>query len=386
MRIRYVVPIKQKVIISDHWDIPFQGGVCRVLENEGFATALELEFKKEPVTYAPKSTIAPDGSLLITARDLRLPFVHSQLHNAMSFIHCFYCVDLDLDGITAYYEPESEIEKPLIPISSMTQERYSSALPLPFDFLTRSIFLANARPGPTFESTLASTARKAFAERQYINAFRYAFLLIESSFGKGQFKSAALKSALKESQEFLQHVEVALNNFAPPPSSHASKTDKLFQSGVNASEFIEHLVEMRGFYFHANINRPGTWRPERQESAATLAHISIEIAQLIAQQAASPLFESHLQSRHFESAEQAGAIIVYNIQYEFRQPDETRYNLQELSVRMPGTKPTPEMTMQLLELFLNKFKEDQPVAHLKSAVCVVDSTCKKVFELKIASD
>jgi len=77
---------------------------------------------------------------------------------------------------------------------------------------------------------------------------------------------------------------------------------------------------------------------------------------------------------------------VYNIQYEFRQPDEARYNLQELSVRMPGTKPTPEMTMHLLELFLNRFKEDQPVAHLKSAVCVVDSTCKKVFELKIASD
>ena len=68
--------------------------------------------------------------------------------------------------------------------------------------ITRAIMAADKYEGPRFEATLARSARKALGAQEFINSFRYSFLLIESLYGEGQFKKAGLQTALKGSQEF----------------------------------------------------------------------------------------------------------------------------------------------------------------------------------------
>jgi hypothetical protein len=77
MKIRYIVPVKRPIIIDDHWEIPMQGGKLRVVEQDGYAKALELTFEKQPLEYAPHLQQHPKGEAVatITARDHRMIFV-----------------------------------------------------------------------------------------------------------------------------------------------------------------------------------------------------------------------------------------------------------------------------------------------------------------------
>jgi hypothetical protein len=48
--------------------------------------------------------------------------------------------------------------------------------------------------------------------QEFINSFRYSFLLIESLYGNGQFKTPSLQAALKSNQEFRNIVDLAIKD------------------------------------------------------------------------------------------------------------------------------------------------------------------------------
>src|SRR5690606_4491986 len=125
-------------------------------------------------------------------------------------------------------------------------------LPLSFDMFTRAIMAAEKYDGPRFEATLVGSARKALETQGFINSFRYSFLLIESLYGKGQFKKEGLQAALKTDQEFRDIVEFAIKDMIPAKDDHSSDTAKLFATKPTADDLINHLIEKRGFYFHGN--------------------------------------------------------------------------------------------------------------------------------------
>ena len=66
MRIRYTVPFKRKIIIDDHWEVPMQGGKLRVIEEDGYAKALEVTFEKQPLEYAPHVQQHDEGEVVMT--------------------------------------------------------------------------------------------------------------------------------------------------------------------------------------------------------------------------------------------------------------------------------------------------------------------------------
>lgn len=245
MRIRYTIPIKRELIIPDHWEIPIQGGTCRIVEENGRAKALEIVFTDQPLTFAPHIEELTEGpvKISITGRDQRIAFVTRQLDNAMAFLHCFHDINLKTDEIEAKYEGETPEEEKLIAVKAMSMGKHEPSLPLTFDMLTRAIMAAEKFDGPRFEATLASTARKALSEQQFINSFRYSFLLIESLYGEGQFKSAGLKNALKGNAEFVEIVEAALRDPVRPKPEHTSDTATLLSGKPIVDDVIDHLVD-----------------------------------------------------------------------------------------------------------------------------------------------
>lgn len=78
MRIRYTIPFKRKIIIDDHWEIPMQGGRLRIIEENDYATAIELTFEKQPLEYAPsfQKTNADESMTKISNHDQRIMFVN----------------------------------------------------------------------------------------------------------------------------------------------------------------------------------------------------------------------------------------------------------------------------------------------------------------------
>ncbi|MDR5609995.1 MULTISPECIES: hypothetical protein [unclassified Arsenophonus] len=204
MRIRYMVPFKRKIIIDDHWEIPIQGGGLRVIEENGYAKALELTFEKQPLEYAPHFQKLSEGAAVaeITGCDQLIIFVKRQLRDAATFLECFYDIELITDEMDVNYEGETPEEEARIVIKSISMGRKLPALPLSFDMLSRAIMAADKHDGPRFEATLVSSARKALETEEFINSFRYSFLLIESLYGEGKFKKAGLQAVLKKIRSF----------------------------------------------------------------------------------------------------------------------------------------------------------------------------------------
>jgi len=324
MRILYTVPFKRKIVIDDHWEVPMQGGVLRVIEEDGYAKALELKFEKQPIEYAPHLEHHDQGdvSATITGRDSRMIFVKRQLDQAATFLECIHNINLLTDEISAKYEGETPEEETNIAIKTISMGSHDPALPLSFDMLTRAIMAAEKKDGPKFEATLFGSARAALEKQEFINSFRYSFLLIESLYGEGQFKKTGLQSALKTNIEFLSIVDSAIKHVVAAKTDRNSDTAKLLAAKPTTHDVIDHLVEKRGFYFHGNVKRKDAWKPDEQGAAESLAFLAIGIATNISMKAADPIFAPEFAQRHFEDATRAGAKIVYEIKIKFREPEE----------------------------------------------------------------
>lgn len=387
MRIRYRVPFKRKILIDDHWDIPMQGGKLRVIEKNRHAEALEIIFEHQPIDYAPAVMKHTEGEIVatITGRDHRMTLVKHQLDNAITFLECFHDVELMTDEMEVSYEGETPEEDATIVIKGSSFGRSSQTLPLSFDMITRAIMAAEHHDGPRFEATLVGSARKALARQEFINSFRYSFLLIESLFGDGQFKKASLQIALKASKEFLDIVEFAIKDVIFTKDNRSSDTATMLAAKPTAEEVIDHLIEKRGFYFHGNVKRKDAWRPDEQGAAESLALLAAAIATRISMKAADPMFELDLEKRHYEHAMQAGAKIVFDIKFKFREPAEDFDRQNNIKINMAGTKVTPRTSFAVAQHFLEVFQEHQPASHLLEARCTVQGSDQKVFDLTFYS-
>lgn len=384
MRIRYIIPVKRALVIPDHWLIPFQGGTCRVVEKDGYVQALEIVFTGLPISDAPSVTELHGvrEKFSIAMHDDQFGFVKRQLDDAMAFLHCFYDIELAVDEAETKYEGETPGEEEQIQIKAFSAGKHKPVLPLTFDMLTRALMAAEVATGPRFEATLATAARKALSEQHYIDSFRYSFLLIESRYGEGQFKSASLKAALKNSAEFTAIVEMAVKSRIPCRAAHKSHTATLLSGEPSVADVIDHLVDKRGLYFHGNTKRKDAWRPEAQEIAEALALLAIGIAQLIAQKAAAPMFDGKLSTRYREDAKKVGAEIVFEIKFKFREPGEQFQREHQLNVNVPGTKVAPGVAFHVAKHFFEYFEQNLPVAGLENAECTLQGSGEKVFSMK----
>lgn len=384
MRICYTIPFKSELIIPDHWSIPLLGGVCRVVTVNGLAKALEVVFIAQPVIYAPHAEVNEDGSKIINiiARDPLMQFVKKQLGGAMVFLSCYHEISLGIDSIEAHYEAESEEERKLILVKSMRSQDNIHPLQLGFDMLTRAIMAAENVDGPIFETTLASFSRKALFDRHYINSFRYSFLLIEFLYGEGQFKSASLKKVFKGNSEFIDLVEKAINDQADFALVGSDDTSRLLANSPSASQVIDHLVDKRGYYFHGNGKRDDGWKPENQNTAKSLAMLTIEIVHLITNEAAKLMFEDRLNKRHFDNAKSVGAMLMFTIEYGFKNPGESFLQHEKMTVEIPGVKVTAKSSLEVMKHFIESFEDDFPFSSLSRAQCTLQNNGGKIFDIQ----
>lgn len=354
-----------------------------MLEENGRAKGLQVTFTGEPHTYAPDIQEVADGPVKahITGRNDRLMLVKHHVEQAAAFLECLYNVDLATDEIEAKYEGETPEEEKLIAVKGMKVGKAEHPLPLTFDMLTRSFMAAEAMEGPKFQATLVKAARNSLFCKQFIDSFRYSFLLIESLYGDGKFKTAAQNTALNSNASFVDIVKRALVSVMPPKSNERSYTSDLLATNPSPKDVIAHLVDKRGFYFHGNLKRHDAWKPNEQGSAEHLALLAVGIAQEITMEATSPIFDPLFGSRHYNDAMNAGAKIVFEINFSYREPEEQFVREGKLLINTPGTKVTGKQANAVAQQFLQHFEHNTPVAALRSASCKVQNGGQKVFDM-----
>lgn len=388
MRIRYLIPFSRKVIVPDHWDLPLQGGICRFVETGDAANALEVTFTGLSADDAPRIEEGKqEGDIhTVVVDEPHFGLVRTQLEDAAAFLQCQFNVGFQWDEAETFFEAETDDEEEKIPISSFSAGRHMPPAVLPFELLAGAIICAETERGPAFEATLVATAREAMFQERYIDSFRYSFLLIEAIYGGGKFRSVELKSALKQDAGFRGAVRSAINGFSRPPNAQPSDTSRLLASGADADALIDHLVDKRGIYFHGNLKRPDAWRAESQKEAQDLAAISAAIVLEVCVLAASAMHSPSVNQRFIDYAARAGALIVYQVDFTFRMPEEEFTRSHRLTIRMNGTKPTGVSVVEVIKHFIAAFERHAPMGSLETAVCIVQGTGKKVFEMTFPRD
>jgi hypothetical protein len=317
----------------------------------------------------------------LEVRDNLVSNVRLQLQRAFAYLQCFFDVEMSIDDIAMKYEPETEAEKHLIKVSEFKMGHEQRPVSLPFDMLTRAIMAAEVGEAPDYEATLLHTARRAMFEEKYIDSFRYSFMLIEAKFGDGKSRSEALKNALKSSLELRGITSLAIEEHLRAKQSRGSDTEAFLATSPSVDAVLDHLVDKRGYYFHGNIRRRDAWRPQDQAAAETLCLLSLEIANRVAAEAASLMFESELSRRHLENAQRVGAITTMTVKFVYRLPDEPKDRNGAIDISVPGTKATPAMSLYIAQRFLEHFVESAPHAELKSASATLKAGEDKVFDM-----
>lgn len=389
LRVRYVFPLARPLRLEDHWQVPLLGGQCRLVENEGLVTAIEYSKAglSTDLAFVVEQTPHLRSKFTITGQDDLLPVVRDHIRRGFSFLQCFFNADISVGEVEVHHEAESPDEADQIPIRSFHYGRkQEEPLVLPFDLLSRSLMAATDHDGPEFLSTLVTNAREAASEQRYIDAFRFAFLLIESLFGGGKFKAKQLTAEFSSSSQLTQAINQVIAEWKTRPVKTPSATLTLMDSGPSVEEVIKHLVEMRGHYFHGNLAKKGAWHPAKQEEADALAWLAIGITQKIAADAASPIFTDEYVTRHFRDAETVGALVVMKITYRYRIPEDDFIRTHRVNLRAPGTKPTTAMAMEAAFRSLQIFKDRLSVGRLHSVTANDTATGAEIFSIRFPTE
>ena len=384
MLVRYLVELREPINLEDHWPISVMGGVLRAVSKDEKVIAFEITFSGQSVHLAPAVQAHEEGDIkfAIVGRDTLLPFVRMRLEEAFAYLQCYFDVDILTSEIEVKYAGETEEEEKQITINSIKPKREKHPLMISYDLLTRAVMAAETGKAPKLEANLLRMARTEMFQGRYIDSYRYSFLLIESLYGNGKYKVAQLKDALKASAEFMSIVTKALKERMPQKHPRNSDTEKLLSTVPTVETVIDHLVDKRGFYFHVNIKRKDVWRPHEQETAEALCLLSLNIAILISQAAAAPMFDDLLAQRHFNNAKRAGAIMTLNVNFRVHDPNDNVNKSGNVNIDFPGTKVTPRMAVYVANNFLDRFEDIAPGADLKSATCTVGRTGQKVFDME----
>lgn len=370
MKVRYTFPLKRPIAMDDHWLIPILGGTARMVEDDnGLVVAIEFTKDGCPVDLAFQVTETPDhvSKLTIMGGDGFVRDVEDHLDRAFAYIQCYFSTEIevgsvDIEHIAESAEEEEKIELPSFKIGKAEP----SPLPLTYDFVTRAVMAAEGGEAPTFEASLAHLARESNFQGRYIDCFRYCFLLIEAIFGEGKFKKKQIEDALKGSTDFVAMVAGEIAGWRPPADCENSTTKTLMEGGPSTDEVIEHLVERRGHYFHANLKKAASWSAKNQEEAKALAWLGLQLSQAIAARSAAKMFEGEFAKRHFDEAGKMGAHFVVKIEYLFRVPEDEFIRKRQLNVTVPGTKATTRIATGCVKQALEHFEHAIPVGKIHS--------------------
>ena len=383
---RYTAPLLKPIHVPDHWQIAMFGGTMSVEEKDGLATALVFEFTKQPVDYAPHLVEPPGGGTpTITANDIRLSFLRRQLREGIVYLQAMFQVEIDFEKINAEYIAENDGEKERVNVSAFSSG-IGDAGPtsLSYDLLSRAMIASEkgAERVDAFYATMATAARGALFERKYIDSFRFSFLLIDYLCGNGKIKKEHLKQELMKNGELVAAIEQAQREFRRPPKDAPTATSALLEDSKNVEAIVDHIVDQRGFYFHASSKRKDGWKPQDQKQARDLAWLGMAIVHDLGARFSAPMFDDAITEQFISRSKAAGALTMVKITFDYRDRGENFDRKGQINLPVVGTKVTLDVAAELAKGFFERFTHGTPGAGVRRATAVNGTTGAKIFEIQ----
>jgi hypothetical protein len=213
---------------------------------------------------------APGVSANIRWSTPALPFVQRELRALQGLLSLFGLHSIEMERPEVRWIPESEDERSQLHIFSYKATAQPLAdeevWPMPFDVLARAILAADAATDIEIPLNFFRRGMLDVYEQHYIEAIYDFYFILETLFGKGKFKSAAVSSAFLDSSQLRSCVERAVADPGPMImlDSRARTTLERSYGKLSVEDAIGKMVELRGYLHHHTSKRRGIRNPEEQ--------------------------------------------------------------------------------------------------------------------------
>lgn len=177
-------------------------------------------------------------------------------------------IELEDPGIT--WLPESKEERSQLHLFSY--KRRTELLPddqlalLSFDLLARAVIAADAATDVEVPLNFFRRGMLDVYDRNYIEAIYNFYFILETLFGEGKFKKAAVSNAFLSSDQLRSCVQRALSDPGPMITQDHRIRAQFEQSygRMGVEEAVERIIELRGYLHHHAAKRRDIWHPEDQ--------------------------------------------------------------------------------------------------------------------------
>ncbi|MFA4938195.1 hypothetical protein [Brevundimonas sp.] len=379
MDVRLKFPILRPLKLDDAWILNGSGAEMSFEFTNGEATAFVLFFTNQPTSLAPsvkkldgpiKAEITINGSIGEIGRRIAQRF--------SDYINLYFAVPIDINAMEVDYIPANNEEREAIQMFGFSSKSVRPNPPLPFDMMAQAFYAVESNDDPSFASHMTRLAREALITQQYIDAFRFGFLLIEALYGNGKFQTRDLMRELVGNADFKSMLDQTILSITNDPDDNRSAAKPTIVTHSTADALVKHLLDRRGFYFHGNLKRQDAWHPDRQAEAKPVAEIVVDVAGQIAAAHASAMFEPDIGPRFMTDAKSQGAAMTIKVQFHFID-DDGRQRTGAMDFDVPGTKPTSKLAIKVNGHFLSWAEVELSGSTLLSARGFIKETGAEIF-------
>jgi len=271
MKCRYRFTVEGRIRPSVNVPVSARGWLFEFGTEKGLVTHIDVTV---PVPHEEdwpsiQENPAEGIKLHINLRTSHLPWIRRELRSLQGLLGIFGLHSIHLDNPDVKWIPESEDERRklvLYSFSSKSEQLPDDQIPpLSFDLIARAVLASDA--ASEIEVTLNFFRRGMLDvySNSYIEAIYDFYFVLESEFGDGKFKKAAILNSFLESPALRSHIQRAIA--VPSLMLQDKRTRKQFANiyaKMTVEEALDRIVELRGYLHHHTTKRRDNWHPDDQ--------------------------------------------------------------------------------------------------------------------------
>lgn len=386
MKLLFSLPIEDQFRLDDDWPIRFHDDtVFRCKREFGFVTEFQVECTIE---------IGKIASIVKGKRTINIEKwteVYIFFNNLRTYIQCIGEVEFDPTRLKMFFQPETPEEEAILPASGPLELVISgrpSKVPI-FDFEKFAAALYQSRGGKSshlrFIGEMKSMARRTFRQNRFLDSFRYNFLLLDSLYGRGQFRTKGLTEALSSSDEFVSALKQTRTKLRHSIGGTRSDTELLICSECGVESLIKHLVKKRGLYFHGNTNLT----PERQmesDEGRTLAELVNQVTDIVCNRNVREIYQDEAMKELYEkSAIESNLVVTTNVEYTFDEVSGHSQVVRNTSMMSAGRSTNHRRCARWALRALSELVYEPDQLRLRRVVGEEDKSGRCLFQIEIGN-
>ena len=384
MRIRYEIKFDEPLKIDGDWPLNLpNGGTFQVIRENGKAVGFTVEFTgTAPDIFRVKDGINKGGIY----RWSEMMMFYGRLR---SYLQCVSEIDFDPSEVSIDHIGETEEEKKQYPMCKMvmpTRKDRTAKNIIDPEILAATVFAScnDDTQAPHFIGELKRMSRRSKREGRYVDSFRYDFLIMETLYGKGQFKTKQLADAMKSEKNFLDILQIAKKQTSITSETPRDETETLICSSCSSEDLVDHIIKMRGYYFHGRKRMIARrdWRLD--DKARTLCIFSNSTTDMVLQELTSHIYEDGSGKQYEECAKTQGMVTILELDVLLWLALEKRSRQDKIHEEVIGdvssSRNRIKWAMSILERL--KYNEDQP--KLESLVGKDQESGQELFMIRIS--